>query len=356
MRRFVGFALASVISVGISFSISFGSSFAHAADMDSDFWATRLGSGISQMKKPEDFLKLPMSKKNRETIAEEIKAKRFNFEVPEIEQSTDSVLDLKYREHTVTLNFRDFESGTVYVGNKAIALNADKSFLTYRIEIGNALRTKRSALDLIVGEKAYAADAYTAITNGLAAYFPSFAHYLPKNLSGALTPESHLEDVMIQAYELEASEWQKGNIDLPDPDNASAKQDDFFQTLTFKCSGNKLDSVSFETLVKNQRMENRKFMTLKAEADSTYSYSSSGAKPAKLDKNGIWNIRTVEGKIVKRNMFSEEPFYKFPKIAARCCAKTGCNTKVQSRLTQITNSFLKPAPSNSKAAPRKATN
>lgn len=47
-------------------------------------------------------------------------------------------------------------------------------------------------------------------------------------------------------------------------------------------------------------------------------------------------------------MFEQSPFYEFPKVAARCCAKTGCYAKVKAAFESITAEFETATPSPNK--------
>lgn len=304
------------------------SNASRAAEPAADFWASRLGSLISQISDAKYVPNFPMSSKSRAMIRQELKERRFAFEIPVVGQPTDATLELKFKSRTVVLGFQDFAKGLVTVAGAPIRIENSKTFLNYRNEVTAILnRKKTSALTFVIPEAR--ADVMRPIDNFVASALSIFGPYRPKDLSGALTRTSELENVIIDAYHVDAEFWcQAATADLVcdwnvEPDSYR------FTTLTFTCSKDgHLASVANERLVDDSgRRSSRKYIELIRKGPDQ------------------WVRRTLSGeKTVGQSDLNKSPFFKFPQIAERCCAKTGCADRVRSALEGIAKEYFEVAP------------
>jgi hypothetical protein len=295
-----------------------------AAEPVSAVWASRFGSLISQISDAKYVPNFPMSSKSRAMIRQELKERRFAFEVPVIGQPTDETLELKFKSRTVVLGFQDFAKGLVTVAGAPIKIEPSKTFLNYRSEVTAILgRKKASAMTLLIPEAR--ADVMRPIDNFIASALSIFGPYRPKDLSGALTRNGDLENTLIDAYHVDAEFWcQAATADLVcdwnvEPDSYR------FATLTFTCSKDgHLASVANERLVDdNGRRSSRKYVELTRKGSDQ------------------WVRRDLSGeKTVGKSDLNKSPFFKFPQIAERCCAKTGCADRVHSALEGITKEYF----------------
>ncbi|MGZ6479704.1 MAG: hypothetical protein ACXWQE_10395 [Bdellovibrionales bacterium] len=216
------------------------------------------------------------------------------FIPPQITMPSETKISIRSAKSSLDLEYLDFAKGYLYIGRTKVHMDAKMSYASLKSIVDSSLR-KYSRMDWFLPEAEAAGADWMQLFGASTA-----ASGISASMLGPVRSEL-IEDTLINGWKTDA------------------KNQRFNRTLTFSCTHKVLG------VVKQGEDSEMEFIP-----DQGYKLTS-----ARHCENPIET--DIKGKILKsgtrcvkmgENLFFNQPFFQFPKLAAACCAKDGCFEKV----------------------------
>lgn len=317
--------------------------------------AVRSAIVMSQMRKPADFASLPVDAKNLEMIKEEIKKfGKTQVSAPEITVPSPLVVEFKFGDQTVAVSYEKYDQSVLLVSGKPVKLESFKTFLNYRNEIDVILGRHSASLFEKLIPKAFAeGDGGSQIRDWISFYLG--ANSVAMSVIDLQQPrDGNLEADIARAYDVDAKVWAK----------ISSKTPEGYSGLLpiFRCENGRLSRIATDLIdgsaqkvygtksIGMSRFERTKDGYVSQTVDQNIVYLDANFKVTKVQKSNFGQLHRELPK-VGSDFLTHDPYYQFPRIADRCCAKSGCYQKVSASFRQ---SVTKAAESIKPGSPAKA--
>lgn len=309
---------------------------------------------MSQIQKPEDFLKLPYDDKEMAVVGDAVKnLDKKTFEVPLLSMPSPSSVEFKFSARTITVEYREIAKNILLVDGQEIKLDGNKTILNYKNEIDLALSKKtKSAFHFLIPDAHAESISKMIITPQMREnwnfYMGANAKLINRN---QLTPETMkvpvtrnlLEREIERAYMADLNGYQTSVFGLGREYSEAAR---FHATLPiFTCSKNRLSRMETKIL-KASAGEITQAMKAPDVLERTakgYKYDSN-CYAIETDHKFMVTSSKETGRCFGGNfpppavgsafLRSERQVYgQFPYIADACCRKNGCYESVQNSVS-----------------------
>jgi hypothetical protein len=293
-----------------------------------EIWAVHTARALWRIRGAEDLNGLPIKTADRAALAKEVKSLK-GFVKPSIAMKSRTQLVIS----SLTLDFKSYDRGLLFLNGKEVVLGKDKTFAYFRTLITGK---RTSSLELLFPKAFAEVDPSSQIVLVTAICALNYAH----ELGVSPIPDATLEETIIHTYANEAKGWRENT----ESRHAAAE----FQTLIFSCENSDLIQIVDTSPVSEGKIvrESNDF-DMRMDFDPHKKvYTFTNTLPdctAQADESGAIIESTKGCPPVQKDIFTLPPFFKFPLIARQCCRKTNCYEKVRGALDKIKAGLLKPA-------------
>lgn len=293
---------------------------------------------LNQIKSLADLQKFDLGTANTKILKEElVRNGRAPFAPKKIEQTGATTIKLQFARSAVVLDLKEISSGVVYVNDRKVKMDSNKTYFNYKAEVDTilAMKKKDAFLRLLISEAIAAEEEPGSYVSwGLAGIQRRLAQLVgvetltPENLLNSAIFNAQLADVLIAA--------RKNSI--------TQQSDSSIKILTnFVCEGARLKSV--ELFPADEIGKGRApIVSITEMLDGSWSLLDFVAAPRSGQKDARILART-NGDIVgneSQNIFRREPFFEYPIVAKRCCVQTGCYAKVSAEFRKTESPAKRP--------------
>lgn len=332
-KTFLLFAILAYSSLGFS---------TEASDFFNEFGAVHTAIALSKVTTAKDLpAYLPMNKRDTDQYLRELKTGMMSgFVPPKVTMPSKTEIVIAALGESLKFDFREFSEGVLYIDTTKFKLDSKSTFYDFKAGVKKILQAKRKMAGL---GRILLPEADAGVTDWLSSTVGAVTAFVQgggtQNIK--VSPGAYVADTLIQAYKDDATD-AKRNSEIMHNEGAPT-----MTTLVFTCNGNVLASVQEVRVV----FEGRSHQGSDTDSKMTFTpgkgfyYRSLECREGAETDLGGRVVKSGQGKAcakVGENIFSYYPMFRFPTIAAKCCAQEGCHERVSKALAEITKPLLTP--------------
>lgn len=292
--------------------------FSAQASTFNELWTAKMALLLSKVQNPQELQNLPMSKKNREIIKNEISQGHFkNINLIKVNQTSPTAITISADKYSVEMNLKNFDQNQIFVQGKKITLNEKKTYHNYRVEVQEALRNQKVSLIELALPRAHAAGileglkviteamttvsivAFGQIGDDIDDLFESAPETPKQSAKPPTVIKAPIDQILVTSYVR---------------DYEDAKAGYWRPTFTFTCDSKSVQNFQFQEILKTGD---------------------------KLKMNPL-----------KDEHYTKDRVDSFKAMAKSCCEKDGCYEAVKGPMNGNFSSLSRITPANSSGKPQ----